>query len=127
MVAEGSRPECTPAPTCHPRGKTVRRPFALGFLLCACASSPVPSPALSPAAAGAPARMPAFAAPPAPAPREPARTVSEPKYMTAAPQLAAPATFLAPAPATWKLPNGLQVVLIEKHTAPLVGMTLLLQ
>jgi zinc protease len=47
--------------------------------------------------------------------------------MTAAPQLPAPKTFLAPAPVVWKLKNGLEVVLVEKHTAPLVGMMLVIK
>jgi zinc protease len=77
------------------------------LLLAACASAPAPAPAPAPPPASAPA----------PAPAEPA-------YMTSAPALPEAKIFTPPAPATWTLPNGLPVVLFEKHSAPLVAMVL---
>jgi zinc protease len=47
--------------------------------------------------------------------------------MTAAPELPPAHDFEAPAPATWKLANGLEVVFIEKHTAPLVTLSLVVK
>ena len=88
---------------------------ALIAVSCASSNAPVTTPP--------PAPPPAAENKPAPAP-EP---VKEPQYMTAPPQLAAAKTFLAPAPVIWKLKNGLEVVLVEKHTAPLVGMMLVVK
>jgi zinc protease len=44
--------------------------------------------------------------------------------MSDPPTLPPPRTFVAQAPVAWKLKNGLEVVLLEKHTAPLVGIIL---
>jgi predicted Zn-dependent peptidase len=87
---------------------------ALFTLSCASSNTPVtPPPAPAPAAETKPAQA--------------AEPVNAPQYMTAPPQLPAPKTFLAPAPVVWKLKNGLEVVLVEKHTAPLVGMMLVVK
>src|SRR5262249_48726210 len=75
---------------------------------------------------------PKVASPPAPSPEPlgavPARAlIKEPDFMGAAPGLPPASAFLAPPPRTWKLGNGMAVVLIEMHTAPLVGMLLSVQ
>src|SRR5262249_35748917 len=97
----------------HPRGsrgaEVMRR--LLPLLLAACAA---PKP--TPTAATAPASAPATQA-----------SAEDPSYMSAAPPLAERKVFTSPVPATWTLGNGLQVVFVEKHTAPLVAMLLVVR
>src|SRR5215831_6182255 len=64
----------------------------------------------------APVAASAAPAPPAPAPAAPV----EPTYMETPPKVPDARPFTAPAPARFTLPNGLEVVLFEKHNAPLV-------
>jgi len=86
----------------------------LGMLGCAGSQK---SPATSVATAAPPAL------PPAPAAAEPP-PVPAPAYMEQPPTLPPVRAFVPPAPASWKLKNGLTVTLLEKHTAPLVGVSL---
>ena len=99
----------------------MRRLSAFSYQLSAlfvlsCATEPAPAPAPAPAAPAAESK-----------PAAPAQVVVQPQYMASAPQLPAAKAFLAPAPVVWKLKNGLEVVLVEKHTAPLVGMMLVVK
>ena len=84
----------------------------LGILVLAACASSKPTVAASPAPS-----------PPAPAPT-PAAPSGEPAFMTSPPKLPEAGTFVPPAPSTWRLANGLEVVLVERHDVPLVTFAL---
>ncbi len=83
--------------------------FAAVLLLAACGGEPAQTPPAPPRPTAS------AAAPPAPAAQDP---------LGPKPDVAAPAKFTPPVPATYKHPSGVTVWLLERHTLPIVSMQL---
>jgi zinc protease len=116
-------------------GLSCRLALAFSFALAACAGSgvqapaPAPAPALAAQAAVDPAPAPASAPVPAPAPEpaSPELVFPDEPFRAQQPPAGAVRPFKTPKLERFKLKNGVSVYLIERHTLPIVSMSLVFE